>query len=130
MAGFRFQVAALLRTALRESFGVKLRTISRLVVLFHICVGVAEYDRSDAQRPRLINASSKRPLTVGGVDQKLREAGFPKLTLLDLDKLAATNSKAVAPKRGRKPALRVMSTTLRAAAGSGTGGDVGDRVKV
>jgi hypothetical protein len=59
------------RTITKNEPGVPLRTISRLVVLFYFCAGLAKF-----RDGHLIFGSNEKKLTVGGVDQKIRDAGL------------------------------------------------------
>jgi len=72
---FQLRVAVILRSHLRQDFGVSLRTISRLTVLTYIC-GRLRVEGPDRLFLFLKPNVKSGEISVGGVDQKLRTAGM------------------------------------------------------
>ncbi len=64
---FQIRVAVILRRYLSGEFRISLRTISRLVALTYLAGGLGR-----EQDDRLLVEGRKRPITVGGIDQKIR----------------------------------------------------------
>jgi hypothetical protein len=70
---FQLRVGVILRSHLRQDFGVSLKTISRLTVLTYIC-GMLRIEGPNRLFLRADVRSGE--ISVGGVDQKLRTAGM------------------------------------------------------
>ena len=69
---FQIRLGVILRSYLGKKEGVSLRTIARLVLLYYFCSGLVLVDAQNETRVR----GTKRLLTVGAIDQRLRGAGL------------------------------------------------------